>query len=247
MTIRHGTRFRRGISSTRISRPTASRSLTLDQQGELVQWAGPISNRYSGPEIGENVFHPASPRMADIWRPIGRTGRSRFGILLNGFYGINSPTAPGIVWSRDIGPGMFVPGGRKLITWSRTTVCSTYGIFPSGVEEQSWLAPASGNSFALSPDGRQCVAYGWEGTSCFETLIDRSQRRLNLDTLEPDVAIYSPDGTLFAVASSLGFGRFGIPRPGSRWRPWAAFSKGHTPAFSADGRRVAVGAAIKRP
>ena len=60
--------------------------------------------------------------------------------------------------------------------------------------------------------------------------------------LEPDVGNFSPDGKLFAVASSLGFGRVW---DAATWQPVATlrgFLKGaHTVAFSADGKRLAIG------
>jgi WD40 repeat protein len=110
------------------------------------------------------------------------------------------------------------------------------------VEEQSWPAPPAGNAFAVSPDGRQCIAYGWEGDFVLRNLVDKSHRTLDLNTLEPDVGSYSPDGKWFAVASSLGFGRVW---DAATWQPVATlggFLKGaHTTAFSADGKRLAVG------
>ena len=217
--------------------------LTLDQQGELVQWAG-ADFRIATPvlKLGENVFSSCFSEDGRYLAAHWTNGTVQVWDLAQRILRHQFTTAPGIVWSRTSGPEMFVPGGRKLITWSAHDGLLHLWDLPSGVEEQSWLAPASGNSFALSPDGRQCVAYGWGGDFMLRNLIDRSQRRLNLDTLEPDVAIYSPDGTLFAVASSLGFGRVWNT---ATWQPVATlggFLKGaHTLAFSADGRRVAVG------
>jgi WD40 repeat protein len=86
------------------------------------------------------------------------------------------------------------------------------------------------------------VATGRQGDFVLRDLVDKSQRALDLATLEADVGTYSPDGKLFAVAASLGFGRVW---DATTWRPSATlggFLKGaHTVAFSADGKRLAVG------
>jgi WD40 repeat protein len=86
------------------------------------------------------------------------------------------------------------------------------------------------------------VATGRQGDFLLRDLVDKSQRTLDLATLEADVDSYSPDGKLFAVASSLGFGRVW---DATTWQPLATlggFLKGaHTLAFSADGKRLAIG------
>ncbi len=67
---------------------------------------------------------------------------------------------------RVSGQEVFVPGGKSLIGWSeRDNQIHEWNLF-SGEEEQAWQAPLAFNSFTLSPDGRESVAFGWEGGVC---------------------------------------------------------------------------------
>ncbi len=144
------------------------------------------------------------------------------------------PKASGLV--------QFLPGGQKLITWSgRDNLLHEWNLF-SGAEEQTWQAPLAFDSVAVSPDGRQCIALGWEGDFVLRNLKDKSQRTPELNLLEGDLGCFSPDGKLFAAASSLGYAQVW---DAATWQPLATlggFLKGaHTLAFSADGKRLAVG------
>ncbi|MBL9170803.1 MAG: protein kinase [Verrucomicrobiales bacterium] len=216
--------------------------LTLNRAGEVTQWAG-ADYQLATPllELGEMIltscFSEDGRRLAahwtngtvQIWDLTQRILRHRF------------TAAPGMVWSRASGQEAFVPGGQKLVTWSAHNNLMHQWDLTSGVDEQSWQAPLAANSFALSPDGRQCLAFGWEGNFVLRNLFERSQRTLDLDFLEPDMGSYSPDGSLFATASSQGFGKVWNTET---WQPVATlggFLKGaHALAFSADGKRLAI-------
>jgi WD40 repeat protein len=85
------------------------------------------------------------------------------------------------------------------------------------------------------------MAAGWNGDIVMRNLVDSSQTTLSLDAPEVDLAAYSPDRHLFAIASSMGFARVWNT---STWKPVAtlgSFLNGvHGVNFSPDGKRLII-------
>ncbi len=115
--------------------------------------------------------------------------------------------------------------------------------FTTGMEIQSWPAPASFNwgwGAALTPDERSFMVIGFGGV-VFRNLVDQSQTKPDLNLLEPTGASFSPDGKLLAVADQMGFARV---LDAATWRTVATSSgflnAPHGIWFSPDGKRLAI-------
>lgn len=188
-------------------------------------------------ELGENVFSSCFSEDGRLLAAHRTNGILQVWDLAQRILRQRLTNAPGLAQAMR-----FLPGGQKLITWTeRENLLHEWDLL-TGVEKQSWQAPLAFNTVALSPDGRQCVGCGREGEFVLRNLVDQSQRTLELNILEADMGSYSPDGKLFAIASSLGHARVWDART---WQPVATlrgFLKGaHTVGFSADGKRLAIG------
>jgi eukaryotic-like serine/threonine-protein kinase len=121
---------------------------------------------------------------------------------------------------------------NRLQEWDLTT----------GLEIQSWQAPARLEATALSPDERLCLTVaGLKDDSVLRNLVDQSQTNLNLDAPETDAGVFSPDGRRFAIVSEMGFARVWDT---STWKPVATlgnFLNGvHGVDFSPDGKRLVI-------
>ena len=218
--------------------PDGRSILTLNQQGEVLQWAG------TGFQSQERLLEAGANILSSCFSPEGRF------LAVNRTNGIlqvwdvaqrvllhQLTNAPGNVLAQ-----ILVPDGKRLITWSEHDNLLHEWDLTTGLERQSWRAPEAYNGVELSPDGRQCVSFGREGGVLLRNLADRNQRDLSLDVLEGDMGRYSPNGKLFAVPSSLGYTRVWDV---ASWRQVASLGgllKGaHSVCFSADGKRLAVG------
>ena len=157
------------------------------------------------------------------WRSAGPTGPFRFGTLHNGFCSHQLTNAPGKVYGFN-----FLADGKKLITRSVSDNVFHELDLTTGLEIQSWPAPAAfGKALcALTPDEGSFMAIGYEGGVVFRNLADQSQTKVDLDVLEAAGASFSPDGKLFAVASDLGYARVWDTATWRRVATSAAFSTG---------------------
>jgi eukaryotic-like serine/threonine-protein kinase len=121
----------------------------------------------------------------------------------------------------------------------------------SGREIHSWRVPAQSRVIASSRDQRQCVVKGYlrggySGDVLFEDLVGGGSVKRNLDAQEIWMGAFSPDGKLFAVASTMGYARVWET---ATWREMATlrgYLKGvNYVAFSGDGKRLATGGTDK--
>ena len=147
---------------------------------------------------------------------------------------------------------MFLAKGNRLATYSLKDNLLHEWDLTSGLEVQSWQAPALSwqepplfeCALALTPDERSCLAIGNDGDVVFRSLTDAHQPKVDLDVLEANDASFSPDGKLFAVSSYLGYARVWET---STWREVATL-RGYvlaveSVAFSKDGKRLATSGA----
>lgn len=218
--------------------PDGRSILTLNQKGQVMQWAG-ADFQQQAPllELGENVFSSCFSLEGRFLAVNWTNGILQVWDLSQRVMVSQLTNATGNVWVEE-----FLPDGKSLIAWSERDNLLHEWELTTGLERQSWQAPEAFSAIGLSPDGRQCVSVGREGNVLLRNLADESQRNLGLDVLECNVGSYSPDGKLFAIASSLGYARVWEV---ATWRPVATLGgllKGaHTVGFSGDGKRLAVG------
>jgi serine/threonine protein kinase/WD40 repeat protein len=219
--------------------PDGHSLLTLDQQGQVAQWSGAdFSQKTPLLEMGTNFYSYDfsldgrflaffwTNGMIQVWNPSQR-------VLLH-----QMTNAPGKVYGFN-----FLADGKKLITVSASDSVYHELDLTTGLEIQSWPAPASLNLFfaaALTPDERSFMAIGM-GVAGFRNLVDQSQTKPELNILEPGGAIFSPDGKLLAAADQMGFARV---LDTATWRTVATsggFLNGvHNVWFSPDGKRLAI-------
>ena len=131
--------------------------------------------------------------------------------------------------------------GRKLVTHSASDRLLHEMDLTTGLEMQSWQAPPEVVGAALTRDGRFFMATGYEGDFVLRNLVEKGDTKVDLDILEAIDASYSPDETLLAAASRLGYARVW---DAASWKPVATLggflNATTTVSFSPDGKRLAV-------
>jgi WD40 repeat protein len=218
--------------------PPDSRSvLTLDRQGQVSQWTGSdFQQKAPLLEIGTNFYRAC----------FSSDGRHLAVSFPNGVFQTWDLTRRVLSHqltntTGKVGLDGLLVGGNKLVTRSGDNLCHEWNL-TTGLEIQSWQAPASLCPISVSPDERLCVAIGIGGDVVCRNLTNESNPKVDLDVLEAADACFSPDGKLFAVASAMGYARVWET---ATWREVATL-RGHllgvhSAAFSGDGKRLATG------
>ena len=212
--------------------------LTLDEQGRVAQWTGadfeqPAWLMNLGTNLYSACFSPDGRFLAvnwtngmlRVWDPSQR-------VLLH-----QLTNTTGHVSAQNL-----LADGTKLITWSESGNLLQEWDLTTGVKIQSWPAPVQLATSVLAPDERSCMAIGRNGNVVLRNLADESQPNLELDAPETDVGSFSPDGKLFAVASSLGYARVWDATSWGLVANLKGFLKGvHAVGFSPDSKRLTTG------
>jgi WD40 repeat protein/serine/threonine protein kinase len=216
-----------------------SRSLmTLDNAGQVTRWSGPdFQERESVFTIGTNFAGSIFSRDArflavgstngniSVWNVSRRVLRREFKL-----------------GDDPVGPLTFLAQGNQLVVQVAPDNHLSEWDLEANREIQSWPAPPSFNSFAVSPDERLGIGIGYDGAVSCRNLREHSNTNLPLDVLEGETATFSPNGERFGVASDLGYAR--IWRSAT-WREEATLRGFReavgSVAFSPDGQRLATG------
>jgi WD40 repeat protein len=147
-------------------------------------------------------------------------------------------------WTQSAGemrPEAFLAAGSKLVTTSMATGLHHEWDLGSALPIQSWPSPSGFNALSVSPDEHYCLALGYGGDCVLRTLTSKSDRRLPLDFVEATGGSFSFDGSLFVLASDMGYARVWNT---STWREVATVGgvlMGMNSAhFSADGKRLVI-------
>jgi WD40 repeat protein/serine/threonine protein kinase len=217
--------------------PDSRSVLTLDRQGQVSQWTGSdFQQKAPLLEIGTNFYDVV----------FSSDGRFMAVSFTNGVFQTWDLTRRVLSHqlkntTGKVGLDGLLAGGNKLVTRSGDNLCHEWNL-TTGLEIQSWQAPASLCPIGVSPDERLCVAIGIGGDVVCRNLANESNPKVDLDVLEAGDACFSPDGKLFAVASAMGYARVWET---ATWREVATL-RGHlhgvhSATFSGDGKRLATG------
>jgi len=220
--------------------PDGRSVLTLNDQGQVSRWTGPdFQQKVALLEVGTNfydVFFSSDGRFVAV---SFTNGVFQTWDLTRRILSHQLTNTTGKVWTAS-----FLADGNKLVNYSVSGNLFHEWNLTTGLEIQSWQAPAGDVfAFCLSPDERLFVAIGYYmGEVVFRNLANESNPKVDLDVLEAEGACFSPDGKLFAVASSMGCAWVWET---ATWREVATL-RGvllgvHSVAFSGDGKRLATG------
>jgi len=221
-----------------------SQSVTaLNYQGQVSRWSGPdFQQKEAVMEIGAIVEDPSWGyfyRLSNDGRFLacGSTnGVLQIWDLSRRMLSLQWTNGTGRVW-----PARFLPGGDKLLTWSRNDDLLHLWDSKTGLELQSWARQTGGFHVAFSPDGQACVLNNSAGEVQLRNLGDQSQTSLNLDAKEGSSTSYSPDGKLFAMGSFMNYARVWDT---ATWQPVATLGgflfDARPVTFSPDSKRLAV-------
>ena len=223
--------------------PDSQSVVTLDLQGRVTRWQGRdfqqpetlfeiSTNRYPGNDLlsrdGRLLAVTTTNNVLQVWD----LSRQR---LWREF-----PSPTGRIWA-----ARFCDDDNKLVALAYDYKSLYEWDLNSGREIHSWRVPAESSVIASSPDQRLCVVKGYlrggySGDVLFEDLVGGGSVKRNLDAQEIWKGAFSPDGKLFAVASTMGYARVWDT---ATWREVATlrgYLKGvNNVAFSGDGKRLA--------
>jgi eukaryotic-like serine/threonine-protein kinase len=218
--------------------PDSRSVLTLDRQGQVSQWTGSDLQR-KAPLLGigtnfYNVFFSSDGRFMAV---SFTNGVFHTWDLARRVLSHQLTNTTGKVRFEG-----FLAGGSKLVTRSMSDNFFHEWNLTTGLEIQSWQAPASLSPIGVSPDERLCVAIGIRGGVVCRNLANESNPKVDLDVLEAFDPCFSPDGKLFAVGSGMGYARVWET---ATWREVATLHgvllSVQSAAFSGDGKRLATG------
>ena len=144
-------------------------------------------------------------------------------------------------------PGLlFLDSGKKLLVLDEENQLHEWDLL-SRRDLRSWPAPHWAITVALSPDERACLSLGRLGSHCPASINDlygQEHRESDLNLACAEDVCFSPDGKLFAVASSFGGAKMwtsstlqeAVVLPSS-----TMLTPEFSVCFSSDGKRLAVG------
>jgi WD40 repeat protein len=222
--------------------PDSRSILVINQQGGVSRWGGADFQRQEPlPEIGKTIAEGwYSPYVFSQDSRFLATGSTN-GVLE--IWDIARRIRRG-QWTNTAGvvvPVKFLPDGNKLVSFSENDNLLHEWDLQTGLEIQSWQAPAQFSAAALAPGEKSCLALGYGGDVVLRDLADQSQKTVELEALETVAASYSPDGKLFAMASDLGYARVWNPVAWGQVATLGGLLNGaHTVDFSPDGKRLAI-------
>jgi WD40 repeat protein/serine/threonine protein kinase len=212
--------------------------LTLDGQGHLTQWTGEDFQQQSPVlQVATNMYSECFSRDARFLAVSWANGVLQVWDTEQRILSHEMTNTSG-----GVEVGAFLANGKKLITYSRSDNLLHELDVTTSQELKSWQAPATIMSGIPSPDDRMYLEVCFlKNDNTLRNLIDNSETRLDLDAPEASASSFSPDGRLFATASSMGFARVWET---STWKPVATlgnFLNGvHGIGFSPDGKRLVI-------
>jgi WD40 repeat protein len=141
----------------------------------------------------------------------------------------------------ELRPEAFLAAGTKLVTTSMADGLLHEWDLGSDRPIQSWRWPAEFTSLSISTDDQYCLAFGYGGDFVLRTLTDKTDRRLPLAAVEATAGSFSSDGSLFVIASDMGYARVWNTASWQEVATLGGVLMGMNSAnFSADGKRLVI-------
>jgi WD40 repeat protein len=175
--------------------------LTIDRQGQAARWHGDdFQEKQPLLELGTNVFGACFSEDGRLLACGSHTGLVQVVDLLE-----RTVVRSWKVGTNRVKPWRFLRHGQELITRHPSDGTASVWDLSTGQLMQSWRYPSYAFGRAISPDERLFIHLGYGGI--LGDLATGSQTNLNLDIRQARDAAFSPDGTILAAASWLGFAR----------------------------------------
>jgi WD40 repeat protein len=211
--------------------------LACDSQGRVARWLGPdFKKAESLFEVGTNILEA---QISDDCRLLALSSTN--GVIqvwdlnrrtrLREFSSVETP------WGMSL---LFAQQSRKLLAmYSQDSSLHEWDL-TTGTESKSWTGLTHSFGGAVSADDRWFLLLGWNGKSLLRNIATGEQTSLEIGA--PWDGTFSPDGKLFAVASTVGFARLWETATQRETATFRDFLLGvHSVAFSPDGKRLAAG------
>ncbi|HEY3857603.1 MAG TPA: protein kinase [Verrucomicrobiae bacterium] len=210
--------------------------LVANKENRVSRWSGADFQQHETLiETGVDISNPAFSPDGRLFAALTTNGLRVWDVLHGEMSAVRKEL------TGKIAPISFLDDGRKLITFSFADNVLHEVAVATGMEIQSWPAPASFQAFGLRPGEQECVALGYEGEANFRNLTSRSNEKLDIVIPEPSWANFSPDGKLFTVSSLLGYT---CVWNAFTWKPVTTLggllNGANMSTFSPDGKRLAV-------
>ncbi len=220
--------------------PDSQSLLTSDQQGRVTRWRGRDFQQ------AETLFEIGTNRYA-WYALLSSDGRLLAATTTNGVLQVwdlsrrrlwrEFPSPTGSIYAVS-----FSDDENKLLALSDDRKFLHEWDLNSGREIHSWRVPAKSGVTTSFLDQRLCVVICFDGGILFEDLAGGGSVKRNRDAQEVMDGAFSPDGKLFAVASTRGYARVWET---VTWREVATLRGyllgAYSVAFSGDGKRLATG------
>jgi WD40 repeat protein len=217
--------------------PDSKSVLACDSQGRVARWLGPDFKRSESLfDVGTNILEAqisgdcrllalsSTNGVIQVWDLNRRA-------LLREFNGLATP------WGMSL---LFVKDSRRLLAMYYQDSSLHEWDLTTGTETKSSTGITHSFGGAVSADALWFLVLGWNDKSLLKNLATGHQT--SLETAMPWDGTFSPDGKLFAVASTSGFARLWETATQREMATFKDFLLGvHSVAFSPDGKRLAAG------
>jgi WD40 repeat protein/tRNA A-37 threonylcarbamoyl transferase component Bud32 len=217
--------------------PDSKSVLACDSKGRVARWLGPDFQRAESLfDVGTNVLEAQISSDCRLLALGSTNGAIQVWDLnrrlrLREFSGVQTP------WGMSL---LFLQESHKLLAMYFQDSSLHECDLTTGMETKSWTGITHCFGGAASADGRWLLLLGWNGKSLMRDLAAGHQTSLEIGA--PWDGTFSPDGKLFAVASTLGFARLWETATQRETATFRDFLLGvHSVAFSPDGKRLAAG------
>ena len=217
--------------------PDSETILTSDLKGAVAKWSGTdfqnetplfqvgpwLHQRFS--EDGRWLATSTTNGLLQVWSLHERAMVSQF----------NAASRRTII-------DFFRADGSRLVTHDVADGSYQEWEVATGTKIQEWRGPLGRSFNAVSPDGKWCLMFGYDGSNLLRDMVNGHLVNPNLDMKYIQDLAFSPNGRLLAAATDFGFARLWDTASLKEVATLPSIFLGkHSVAFSPDNTRLAVG------